>query len=179
MAKIYKEKIVPQREQLFGLSNVMAVPRIDKVVINARIKKDGNASEEKVVDSLTKITGQKPVITKARKSISNFKIRQGMAVGAKVTLRGARAIDFLDRLINVTLPRVRDFSGLGEKNLDQDGNLNIGLNEHIVFPETASDDISQMHGLQITVSTTTRDKKQALILLKELGFPFKSTNFSH
>ena len=169
----FKEKVIPQREELFGISNVNAVPTIEKVVINARIKKGGNVSEDVVVNTLTKITGQKPIITKARKSISNFKIREGMAVGAKVTLRGKRAYDFLDKLINITLPRVRDFSGISDKNIDGRSSLTMGINEHIVFPETASDDVSQMHGLQITIKTTATNSKDVLALLKELGFPFK------
>jgi len=170
--KFIKE-IVPKRQELFGVSNVMATPKIEKVVINARIKKDGNIDEEAVASTVLKISGQKPVVTKARKSISNFKIREGMSVGVKVTLRGNRAVNFLDKLINVTLPRVRDFNGLDTKGFDKEGNYTIGLPEHIVFPEVAGDDMAHLHGLEITIKTTAKDKEKGLKLLKELGFPFK------
>lgn len=173
IAQKFKEKVLPAREKLFGVKNIMAAPKIEKVVLNARIKRGGQVTEEMIVSTIQRITGQKPIVAKARKSISNFKIREGMPVGVKVTLRGRMAFNFLDKLINITLPRVRDFSGLSEKNIDAQGNLNIGLREHIVFPEAASDDISKMHGLQITVKTTAGSKDKALILLKELGFPFK------
>lgn len=171
-AKFAKE-VLPQRQKLFGVTNVMAVPKIDKVVINARVRRGGNVGEEIVGKTLERITGQKPVFTKARKAISNFKIRQGMVVGAKATLRGGRALDFLDKFINVVLPRVRDFHGLPAQGLDGHGNFTVGLPEHIVFPEVASDDMAHLHGLEVTVATTAKNNKDALVLLKELGFPFK------
>jgi len=170
---IYKEDVVPKRTELFGVSNVYATPHIEKVVLNARVKRGGNVGEEAILNTLERITGQKPVTTKARLSISNFKIRAGMVVGAKVTLRGKRANDFLDKLIHVTLPRVRDFSGLQTKSIDNNGNLSIGLEEHVVFPETASDDMAHMHGLQICINTTATNKKDAEALFRALGFPFK------
>ncbi len=173
---IYKDQVLPKREALFSIKNAHATPKVEKVIINARVKQGGNASEEKVLDTLSKITGQKGIATKARLSISNFKIREGMTVGAKVTLRGKRAIDFLDRLTNVTLPRVRDFNGLSAKAFDGKGNYTIGLNEHNAFPETAADDVAQLHGVEVTIVTTAKDDKDGLTLLKELGFPFKKDN---
>ncbi|MEK7164594.1 MAG: 50S ribosomal protein L5 [Patescibacteria group bacterium] len=171
----FTEKIIPRRAELFGVKNTMATPRLTKVVLNARIKRGGKADEEVVVNTLEKITGQKAVITKAKKSISNFKIREGQAVGVKVTLRGARLNHFLDKFINVVLPRVRDFSGLSPAALDNAGNATFGITEHLVFPEVGSDDMSKTHGLQICISTTAKNNKDALTLLKELGFPFKAS----
>lgn len=169
----FEKQVLPRRQELFGVKNIMAAPRIQKVALNSRIKRGGNVTEEMVVNTLKKITGQQPVITKARLSISNFKIREGMAVGARVTLRGERALTFLDKLINVALPRVRDFSGLSARGLDGRGNLTIGFNEHTVFPESAGDDLAHLHGLEVTVVTTAKNREQGLTLLKELGFPFK------
>ncbi len=171
----YTKKVLPRREELFGVKNIMATPRLTKAVLNARIKRGGNVTEEVIVNTLAKITGQKPVVTKAKKSISNFKIREGQAVGAKVTLRGARLTHFLDKFINVVLPRVRDFSGLSPAVLDGNGNATFGISEHLVFPEVGSDDMAKTHGLQICVSTTAKNNKDALTLLKELGFPFKAS----
>jgi large subunit ribosomal protein L5 len=171
--KKYTEKIIPKREEFFGAKNILACPNIEKVVLNARIKQGGNIDEEFVLNTLAKISGQKANPTKARKSISNFKIRQGMSVGAKVTLRGKRAIDFLDRLINVTLARTRDFNGLDKKGFDGHGNFTIGLNEHNVFPESAGDDVAHLHGIEITINTSAGNDKDGFTLLKELGFPFK------
>ncbi len=176
ISTIYKEKILPKREELFSVKNLHATPSIEKVVINARIKKGGNVSEEKALDTISKITGQIGNATKARISISNFKIREGETVGAKVTLRGQRANDFLDRLTQITLPRVRDFSGLSPKAFDGKGNYTIGLNEHNAFPEVAGDDVAQLHGIEITIVTTANNNKDGLTLLKELGFPFKKDN---
>jgi len=155
------------------VKNIMAAPKIVKVIINSRVKRGSNIGEEIVVKTLERISGQKPVLTKARQSISNFKIREGMVVGAKVTLRGARALDFLDKFVNVVLPRVRDFSGLSPLGLDGHGNFTIGLPEQMVFPEVANDDMAQTHGLEITVATTAKNNKDGLTLLTELGFPFK------
>lgn len=169
----FEKQVLPRREELFGVENIMAAPRIQKVVLNSRIKHGGNVTEEMVVNTLKKITGQQPVITKARQSISNFKIREGMPVGAVVTLRGGRALTFLDKLINVALPRVRDFSGLSKRGLDNRGNLTVGFGEHTVFPEVAGDDLAHLHGLEVTVVTTAKNREQGLILLQELGFPFK------
>ncbi len=136
-------------------------------------KRGGNVTEEVIMNTLEKITGQKAVITKAKKSISNFKIREGMVVGVQATLRGTRAVDFTDRFINIVLPRVRDFSGLSRRSLDGAGNLTVGLPEHIVFPEVAGDDMTRLHGLQIVFCTTAKNNKDAMTLLSALGFPFK------
>ena len=169
----YQKNVLPRREALFGVKNIMAAPKIVKVVINGRVKRGGTVNEEVVGRTLERISGQKVVLTKARQSISNFKIREGMVVGAKVTLRGTRALDFLDRLVNIVFPRVRDFSGLSTLGFDGHGNYTVGLREQVVFPEVASDDMAQVHGLEITVATTAGNNDKALVLLKELGFPFK------
>lgn len=169
----FNKDVLPQRAELFGVKNIMATPRIAKVVINARIKRGGNVTEEIVGKTLEKITGQKPIFTKSRQSISNFKIRAGMVVGAKVTLRGERALDFLDKFINVVLPRVRDFSGLPTTGFDGHGNLTIGLREHTVFPEVGGDDMAHLHGLELTIATTAGNDQAGLTLLSALGFPFK------
>lgn len=169
----FNKDVLPRREQLFGVKNIMATPRIAKVVINARVRRGGNVGEEIVGKTLEKITGQKPIFTKARQSISNFKIRAGMVVGAKVTLRGARALDFLDKFVNVVLPRVRDFSGLATTGFDGHGNFTIGLREHIVWPEVAGDDMAHLHGLELTIATTAGSDQNGLTLLRALGFPFK------
>ena len=170
----FAKEVLPKRQELFGVTNIMAVPRLNKVVLNARVKRGSNVTEEIVAATVQKITGQKPILTKAKKSISNFKIRSGMVVGVKATLRGARAIDFTDRFINVVLPRVRDFSGLSRHAFDGGGNLTVGLPEHIVFPEVAGDDMARLHGLQIVFSTTAKNDAAAGKLLQALGFPFKA-----
>ena len=171
---IFKKNIMPKRKEIFGIDNIFAVPKIEKVTINARVKRGSNIGEEKIFDTVKKITGQRPIFAKAKKSISNFKIREGATVGVKATLRGSKAMRFLDKLINVVLPRVRDFSGISESSMDGKGNLSIGIREHIVFPESASDDMSTLHGVQITITTTAKDNEKAIKLLKALGFPLKS-----
>ena len=159
-----------------GIKNIMSVPKVEKIIINIGL---GKAIQDKkwiklAENILERISGQKPILTKARKSISNFKIREGNIVGAKVTLRGERMYDFLEKLINSAMPRFRDFYGLDlKKGFDGNGNYTIGLKEHIVFPEIGIDDIDKVHGLEITIVTSAKDNKQALILLKNLGFPFK------
>lgn len=176
-AKYNKELRAQIKEQL-GLKNVMAVPKVDKVVLNIGL---GKATQEKQwVDLgssiLQRISGQKPVLTKARKSISNFKVREGMIVGAKVTLRGERMYDFLDKLVNATLPRLRDFYGLDrKKGFDGHGNYILGFKEHIVFPEIGMEDVDKTHGLEVSVVTSAKNDEQALALLIALGFPFKKT----
>jgi len=159
-----------------GIKNIMSVPKVEKIIINIGL---GKAIQDKkwiklAENILERISGQKPILTKARKSISNFKIREGNIVGAKVTLRGERMYDFLEKLINSAMPRFRDFYGLDlKKGFDGNGNYTIGLKEHIVFPEIGIDDIDKVHGLEITIVTSAKDNKQALILFKNLGFPFK------
>lgn len=171
----YQKEAIPALREKFGFENILAVPRIEKVVVSVGLSpglKDAKFMDI-VEETLRKITGQKPVKTLAKKSISNFKIRKGMAVGSVVTLRGARMYDFLDKLINVTFPRVRDFRGLSPKFLDREGNLSVGFKEDISFPEIKSEEIEKMHGLQVTVKTTAKDREKGLALLKLLGFPFK------
>lgn len=171
----YQREVVPALEEKFGYKNVFAVPKIEKVVVSAGLSQGlKDAKFLDIVDeTLRKVTGQKPVKTLAKKSISNFKIRKGMPIGTMVTLRGKRMYDFLDKLINITFPRVRDFRGLSPKLLDGEGNLSIGFREDIAFPEIKSEEIEKMHGLQVTVRTTAKDKEKGLELLKLLGFPFK------
>ncbi|MBT6691281.1 50S ribosomal protein L5 [Candidatus Parcubacteria bacterium] len=176
LAEQYKKEIRPSLQKELGLDNVMAVPKLDKIVINIGI---GKATQDKQWIELSKsilerITGQKPMATKARKSISNFKVREGMVVGSKVTLRGERMYDFLYRLVNSTIPRFRDFYGLEPKRgFDGNGNYTLGLKEHIVFPEIGMDDVEKVHGLEVTIVTSAKDNQQALALLRALGFPFK------
>jgi len=171
----YQKEISPKLKEEFGYKNNLQVPKLDKVVLNSGLGKGlkDSAFIENVESTLTRISGQKPVKTKAKKSISNFKIREGMEIGMKVTLRGKRMYDFIEKFIKVTLPRVRDFRGLNPKSVDKEGNLNIGIKEHIAFPEIKADEIEKLHGLEVTVVTTAKTKKEGLALLKALGFPFK------
>ena len=171
----YCKEVIPEMKKLFGYDNNLAVPKIEKVVVTAGLSQGLKDAKflDIVEDTLKKITGQRPVKTLAKKSISNFKIRQGMPVGMVVTLRGTRMYDFIDKLINITFPRVRDFRGLSPKCLDGDGNLSVGFREDISFPEIKSEEIEKIHGLQVTIRTTAKDKEKGLALLKLLGFPFQ------
>jgi len=156
-------------------SNVMQIPRIEKVVLNTgigRITKEADKVTE-VYESLTSIAGQAPIKTKVQKSIAGFKVREGQDVGIKVTLRGTKMWDFLTRLINVSLPRIRDFRGLKISTIDSNGNLNIGITDHTVFPEIIAERVKHIFGFQITVVTTAKSKKEAELLFRELGFPLK------
>lgn len=173
--ELYKTKAVPALKEKFGFTNILAVPKIEKVVVNVGTGpglKDPRFNEV-VEATLQRITGQRPVKTIAKKSISNFKIREGLVIGMVVTLRGKRMYDFLEKLINITLPRVRDFRGLDPKNIDQRGTLNLGFREHIAFPEIKSDEIEKIHGMQVTIVTTASSREQGLELLTHLGFPFR------
>ena len=173
--KIYKEKVVPALKEEFGYKNVMQVPKIEKVTLNVgygRFIKDG-AYIENVTDSLRRITGQNPTQNKAKKSISNFKIREGNEIGTSVTLRGKRMYDFLDKMVSIALPRVKDFKGISSKSFDRQGNYSIGFKEQLAFPEIKSDAIDKTHGLQVVISTTAHNKEEGFALLKHLGFPFK------
>lgn len=178
LRKKYNKEIVPALKKDLNLKNAMAVPRIDKVVLNVGVGK--GLKDEKFIDNvestLIRITGQKPVKTKARKSISAFKIREGMTVGLKVDLRGDRMYDFIEKLIKVSLPRVRDFQGLSLKSFDKQGNYTIGIKEHIIFPEIKADEVENLHGLEIIISTTAKDDESAKKLLLALGFPLKINN---
>ena len=157
-------------------ANIMQIPRIEKVVINTGIGRITKESEKvtEVYDSLTAICGQAPIKTKVQKSIAGFKVREGQDVGIKVTLRGLKMWDFLTRLVNVSLPRIRDFRGLKISTVDSNGNLNIGITDHTVFPEIIAEKVKYIFGLQITVVTTAENKQEAEILFRELGFPLKS-----
>ena len=171
----YKKTVAPALQKQFGIANVMAVPRISKVSINTgigRMLKDDKAIE-KLVRDLALLTGQKPVARKAKKSISSFKIREGLVIGYSVTLRGKRMYDFLDRLISVALPMSKDFRGIDPKNVDSTGNLNTGVKEHSIFPEITYDNLKDIFGLQITVTTTAKNRDRGLELFKQMGFPFK------
>ena len=170
------EDLVRQRlTEQFGFANPHQVPKVQKVVANVGV---GEASKnqkllDSVVDELGRITGQRPVVTRARKSIANFNLREGMPVGATVTLRRRRMYEFLDRLVSVAIPRVRDFRGLNTRSFDGRGNYTLGVKEQIIFPEIDYDRVSQIHGLDITVVTNTDKDDEALALLREMGFPFR------
>ena len=173
----FKTKVVPALQKELNIKNVWAVPRLDKVKINVGIgsltKNTKDFSD--VIENVAKITGQKPVVTKSKVAISNFKLRQGMPTGIVVTLRGKKMYDFIYRLVNIALPRVRDFRGLNPKAFDGKGNFSIGLKESLVFPEINPDDVLNIHGLQATIVTTAKNDEDGLALLKQLGFPFKKT----
>ncbi len=171
----YREKIVPELKTTLGLANPMQVPRITKITVNMGV---GEAvADKKIMDNavgdLTKITGQKPIVTKARKSVASFKVRGGQQVGCKVTLRGARMYEFLDRLINIAIPRIRDFRGLSSRSFDTQGNYSLGVREQIIFPEIAYDAIDQIRGMDITITTNAKDSKQGRALLEAFNFPFR------
>lgn len=172
----YNKTVVDEMMKKFGYKSVMAVPRINRVVVNVGIGKmiKENDKIEEVVSSLAAITGQKPVKTKAKKAISGFKVREGMEVGVKVTLRGTMMWNFIDRLINATLPRTRDFQGINRKSVDLKGNISIGIKEHTIFPEISPEKVRNIFGLQVTISTTAHTQKEGLELFKLLGFPLKS-----
>ena len=171
----YKKDIVPALKEQFGYKNVMQVPKIEKVTINVGYGKHAKdkAYIDNVDNTLNVITGQRPMHNKARKSISNFKIREGMEIGASVTLRGARMYYFLYRLVNLALPRVRYFRGLNPKSFDAQGNYSFGLKENIAFPEISTDAIERIHPLEIVVTTTAESKDEGYALLEKFGFPFE------
>ncbi len=171
----YKDEVVGKLTKEFNYENVMAVPKLQKIVINVGA---GNAINDgkyldTVVDNIGLITGQKPVKTKAKKSVSNFKLREGMPIGCKVTLRGKIMYEFLDRLINLSLPRTRDFQGVPNKSFDGRGNYTMGIKEHTIFPEINVDDINVVHGMDITFVTSAETDEEAFALLKHFGMPFK------
>jgi large subunit ribosomal protein L5 len=171
----FEKEIRPALVKELGLKNPMQSPRVEKVVVNMGL---GEAIQNgKILDAsleqLSAITGQKPVVTKARKSIANFKLRQGQSIGAMVTLRGERAYEFLDRLLNVALPRVRDFKGVSPKAFDGKGNYTLGVKEQIIFPEINYDRVERIKGLNITVVTTARNDEEGRALLRHLGMPFR------
>ncbi|MCX6784908.1 MAG: 50S ribosomal protein L5 [Candidatus Komeilibacteria bacterium] len=171
----YLKEVIPALQKELGRKNVLSLPRLSKVVINVGIgKSKEDAKMAEVAEStIQRITGQKPVFTLAKKSISAFKVREGMKVGLKVTLRGERMWDFLEKLINVALPRVRDFRGLNpKKGFDKQGNFSVGFKEHLVFPEIKSDEVEKIHGLEVAVAMSTTKPEENRLLLSLLGFPF-------
>jgi len=171
----YSKIAVPEMKKKFGYKNNLAVPNIVKVVVSTGLgsKKEDKEKMANIEKSFVFLTGQKAKINKAKKSIASFKLRQGMPIGYSVTLRGQRMYDFLDKLVNVAIPRVRDFRGLNPDLIDEAGNLTIGFKEHIVFPEATGDDIRSAFGLGVTVVTNAKTKERALELLRLIGFPFK------
>jgi large subunit ribosomal protein L5 len=175
MKERYQQEIVPALKKSLGVDNVMQVPRVSKVVVNigAGEALDNAKILDAAVSDMTLITGQKPVITKARKSIANFKLREGRQIGVKVTLRGDRMWAFLDRLVNIALPRVRDFRGVSPNAFDGRGNYTLGLREQLVFPEIEYDKIDKLRGLEISIVTTARNDEEGRELLTLLGMPFK------
>jgi large subunit ribosomal protein L5 len=174
LKEYYQKEVVPRLQKQFEYSSLMQVPRVSKVTINIGL---GEAIAnpkvlEAAVDDLGKITGQQPVLTTARKSISNFKLREGAKIGAKVTLRRERMYEFLDRLLNVAIPRIRDFRGVSTKSFDGRGNYNLGIKEQIIFPEIDYDKIDKIRGMNISITTTARTDEECRQLLTELGMPF-------
>jgi large subunit ribosomal protein L5 len=174
MQEKYNKEVVPALRKAFDLKNVMEVPRIQKVVVNIGMGEamDNPKAMEAAVSDLTTITGQKPVMTKARKSIANFKLREGRLIGTKVTLRGERMWSFLDRLMNTALPRVRDFRGVSGNAFDGRGNYTLGLRDQLIFPEIEYDKIDKLRGMEVTIVTTAKNDDQARTMLQLLGMPF-------
>ena len=175
LQQYYREQVLSRLQKDLGIKNPMEVPRITKITVNMGV---GEAvADKKVMDAavadLTKITGQKPLVTKSRKAIASFKIRAGLAIGCKVTLRGARMYEFLDRLISIAMPRIRDFRGVSPRSFDGRGNYTLGVKEQIIFPEIQYDQIDQIRGMDITITTTARDNRQGRALLEAFNFPFR------
>jgi large subunit ribosomal protein L5 len=173
----YINEIVPELQKKLGHGNVMQVPKVEKITLNMGVGEstvDKKAIEKAQAD-LGSITGQRPLVTKAKQSIATYKIREGFPIGCKVTLRKSRMYDFLDRLVNIALPRIRDFRGLNKKSFDGNGNYSIGIKEQIIFPEIDYDNIDTIRGLDITITTTAKTDEEALALLKAFNFPIKDT----
>jgi large subunit ribosomal protein L5 len=175
MKEKYQNEVVPALRKQFNYSNVMMVPRISKVVVNIGLGEalDNPKAIDAAVEDLQKITGQKPQLRKARKSIAAFKLREGRIIGARVTLRGDRMWDFLDRLINIALPRVRDFRGISPNSFDGRGNYTLGLRDQLVFPEIEYDKVDKLRGMEISIVTTAKNDEEGRALLAHLGMPFK------
>ena len=173
---IYKDEIISKLTEEFQYTNIMAVPKLEKIVLNVGV---GEAIQDKkvldtIVSNMALITGQQPVTTKAKKSISNFKLREGMPIGCKVTLRGRIMYEFLDRLVTLALPRTRDFQGVPDKSFDGRGNYTMGIKEHTIFPEIDTDRVTKMHGMDVTFVTSAETDEEAYALLKHFGMPFKN-----
>jgi len=174
LKNVYKEKVAPALQNKFKYKNVMQIPQIEKIVVNMGV---GEATQEpKVLEwavaDMTAITGQKPSIRRAKKAISNFKLRAGMPIGCKVTLRKERMYEFLDRLVSIAIPRIRDFRGMPDKSFDGHGNYTVGIREQIIFPEIDYDKVEKVRGMDITICTTAKTDEEAYELLKEFGWPF-------
>jgi len=172
----YRKEVIPALQKEFGIKNIMAVPRMEKAVVNVgigKITKD-DKTVDKIAKDLAKITGQKPVFRKSKKSIASFKVREGTNIGLMVTLRGKRMYDFIDRLISIALPRSKDFRGIDTKNFDKSGNLNLGIKESSIFPEITYETLKDIFGLEATVVTNAGDRQKGMALLRHLGFPIKS-----
>ncbi len=174
LQEFYRKEVVPVLSRRFNYKNVLQVPRLEKISINVGV---GAATQdpkilETVARDIENICGQKPVITKAKKSVSNFKLREGMKIGCKVTLRKARMYEFLDRLINISIPRIRDFRGVPDKSFDGRGNYTLGIKEHVIFPEINIDNITKLFGMDVTFVTTAKTDEEALELLRAFGMPF-------
>ncbi|MGN1222896.1 MAG: 50S ribosomal protein L5 [Christensenellales bacterium] len=176
LQEYYKKEVVPALVKELGYKNINEVPKIEKVVINTCLGdiKDNSKSFNMAVDEIQAITGQKPVIVKAKKSIANFKLREGMKLGAKVTLRGEKMYEFLDKLLSIALPRVRDFKGISDKAFDGKGNYSLGIKEQLIFPEIQYDKIEKVRGFDIVVVTTAKSNEEAKALLAKVGFPFRA-----
>ncbi len=175
MQETYKKEMVPALMKELNISNIMEVPKIEKIVLNMGIGtyiRSGNKDYSILLEHLALISGQAPVVKNARKAISNFKLRAGMPVGLTVTLRGENMYAFLEKLVHIVLPRVRDFRGISPKSFDGEGNYNFGIKEHTIFPEVPQDDVVKNHGIQITVKTTAKNKDAGKALLDQMGFPF-------
>jgi len=172
----YREEILPALREEFGYRNVLEVPRLEKIVVNVGLGEGSRTPEllDAAAEELAAITGQRPVITRARKSIANFRLRQGMPVGCRVTLRGARMYEFLDRLVNASLPRIRDFRGVSPKAFDGRGNYTLGLKEQILFPEIEYDKVSNVHGMDVCIVSTAKTDEEARALLRHFGMPFRN-----
>lgn len=172
----YAKEIAPQLAQSFGIKNSLAVPKVKAITVSVGLSQ--GLKDPKFIDTaestLRRITGQKPVRTKARQSIANFKIRKGMVVGMRVTLRGARMWHFLEKLLTFTFPRIRDFRGISPRLVDRQGNVSVGFREFLPFPEIRPDEVERVHGLEVTMTTTARDQARGLALLRSLGFPFRN-----
>ena len=177
LQEVYTKEIRKALQDKFSYKNPMQVPKLEKVVINMGL---GEAAQDSkvvkgVVEELATISGQRPVITRARKSIAGFKLREDMPIGVKVTLRGAHMYEFIDRLVNIAMPRIRDFRGISAKSFDKRGNYNLGLKEHIVFPEINYDKVDKVRGMDIAIATTAKSDEEAKVLLEGLNFPFRKT----
>lgn len=173
----YEKTVIPALKEQFGFTSVMRVPKIKKICLNQGLGKFGIADKKLIdlgIQEMTMIAGQKAVSTKSKKDISNFKLRRGMPIGVRVTLRGNQMYEFLDRLISVSIPRIRDFRGINDKGFDGKGNYTLGISEQIIFPEIDMDKVAKINGMDITFVTTAHNDKECLALLKEFGLPFKN-----